>query len=152
MDWRCAVAAWVALAVGCAAPGGDQAGIKIAAEGDRPAAISAEVDLQAALAAVELRIDELQQRLDVTLGARIGDLETRVEARMGDVITRLSAMTTIGGGGDSVTSWMYAAIAGAAVLYPCVIRPARRAIERRRRQRKRKANRERRRAAQENIQ
>lgn len=37
----------------------------------------------------------------------------------------------VGGGGDSVTAWIYALIAGASVLYPMMWRPARKWWERR---------------------
>ncbi len=34
----------------------------------------------------------------------------------------------VGGGGDSITAWLYAMIAGASLLYPAVIRPIRKRV------------------------
>jgi hypothetical protein len=60
----------------------------------------------------ELRTDLTGVKTEVTtIGTQMRD----VTATVGD----------IGGGGDSITSWMYAAIAGAAILYPVVVRPIR---------------------------
>jgi len=61
-------------------------------------------NVQAALAAVNARVEEV----DVQVAA-IGAMQ-------------------VGGGGDSVTAWIYALIAGAAVLYPVIIRPLRKRL------------------------
>jgi len=136
MDWRCVLSAWLALAAGCAAGGRDLSGVKVAAEGDQ--VTTAEVDvaarLTAAIAALELRVGDLRTELDTRIGT--------IDARVGDVDAKVSAR--IGGGGDSITAWLYAAIAGAAVLYPMVLRPIRRAWERRKRRQRRRHRTERR--------
>jgi len=136
MDWRCVLSAWLALAAGCAAGGRDLSGVKVAAEGDQ--VTTAEVDvaarLTAAIAALELRVGDLRTELDTRIGT--------IDARVGDVDAKVSAR--IGGGGDSITAWLYAAIAGAAVLYPMVLRPIRRAWERRKRRQRRRQRTERR--------
>lgn len=122
MNWRCVVTAWVAASAGCAAPRGDLSGVKVnpqtsgaplvAAEAEVKA--SADLDATAAVVNLETQVRDLH--------ARLVDLDARITA---------SATATVGGGGDSVTAWLYAMIAGAAVLYPAVIRPARLALERR---------------------
>jgi len=136
MDWRCVLSAWLALAAGCAAGGRDLSGVKVAAEGDQ--VTTAEVDvaarLTAAIAALELRVGDLRTELDTRIGT--------IDARVGDVDAKVSAR--IGGGGDSITAWLYAAIAGAAVLYPMVLRPIRRAWKRRKRRQRRRQRTERR--------
>jgi len=122
MNWRYVVTAWVAATAGCASAGRDQAGVKLATEAEQsPLAVaeadvtaSADVDARAAVVNLETQVRDLQ--------ARLIDLDARITA---------SATATVGGGGDSVTAWLYAMIAAAAVLYPAVIRPARLAWERR---------------------
>jgi hypothetical protein len=71
------------------------------------------------LVEMHTRVDDMQ--------AAVVAIDTEVE----DVTLELAAVKTtighqnIGGGGDSITAWIYALIAGAAVLYPVVIRPIR---------------------------
>lgn len=127
MDWRYAVTAWVALAGGCASPGGDQAGVKLATEGGQSPAVAAEAEVKASA-----DLDATAAIADLEL--RLRDVKAQLEARIGDVDARLSTSVsaTVGGGGDSVTAWLYAMIAGAAILYPVALRPARLALERRR--------------------
>jgi hypothetical protein len=57
-----------------------------------------------------------------------------IEAHVNSLAREVSVIRTgnIGGGGDSVTAWLYAAIAAAAIFYPVVVRPIRRAINGRR--------------------
>lgn len=74
-------------------------------------------------------------------GLRAPELETlaRIETTVAGVATkvdRLEVKLSVGGGGDSITAWMYAAIAGAALLYPIVIRPIRRSMEKHREEQK----------------
>ena len=66
---------------------------------------------------------------------RIGDVAelrtelTGVKTEVTTIGTQMRDVTAsvgdIGGGGDSITSWLYAAIAGAAIFYPVVARPIR---------------------------
>lgn len=101
------------LPLGCASTGGgDVAGVKTdlqAAAGGDMSALKTVADLRADVEASLAKVEANVGRLD----ASVAHLHT------GD----------IGGGGDSVTSWIYALIAGAAVLYPLVWRPARLAVE-----------------------
>lgn len=64
------------------------------------------------------KIDTALQQSAMT-AERVDALETQVVKIEADVAT------TVGGGGDSVTAWIYALIAGAAVLYPVIWRPIR---------------------------
>ncbi len=55
------------------------------------------------------------------------DVEARLTAALA-VVEELEvklAEIKVGGGGDSVTAWLYAAIAAAAIFYPVVVRPVR---------------------------
>lgn len=70
------------------------------------------------------------------LKAQVGQISTDVAAVKGDVAAvagDVSAIKTgnikVGGGGDSITAWIYAAIAGAALLYPAIVRPIRLALK-----------------------
>lgn len=65
-----------------------------------------------------------------SLEPRIDTLEQDVSAlRVGlDATVQAVGSIQVGGGGDSVTAWLYAAIAGAALLYPMVWRPLRRRL------------------------
>jgi len=62
----------------------------------------------------------------------VGELRTQLFNALADVeridteVVALKARdVAVGGGGDSVTAWIYALIAGAGLLYPGVIRPLR---------------------------
>lgn len=68
------------------------------------------------VARVDAALARIETRLDVTVG-RIDSVKTQL------------AEVVLGGGGDSVTAWIYAAIAGAAILYPGIIRPVRKLLE-----------------------
>ena len=60
-----------------------------------------------------------------------GDVPVDVEARLTAALAVVEelevklAEINVGGGGDSVTAWLYAAIAAAAIFYPVVVRPVR---------------------------
>ena len=74
--------------------------------------------------------------LEVELGVRFDNVQAALAAvntSIGDVGVEVQAIgeLTVGGGGDSVTAWIYAAIAGAAVLYPVIWRPTRKWCEER---------------------
>ena len=64
------------------------------------------------------------------VGADVNGAANRIET----AAVKFEANVKVGGGGDSVTAWLYACIAGAALLYPLVIRPTRQYLERRRSQ------------------
>lgn len=64
------------------------------------------------------KIDAALQQSAMT-AERVDAMETQLVKVESDVAT------TVGGGGDSVTAWIYALIAGAAVLYPLIWRPIR---------------------------
>lgn len=130
IDWRIILTAWLAISAGCAAPGRDQSGLKIAAEGDQAKVVEVNAGAE-----VKAQIEAAVKAAMVAMEVRIGELQTTVDASMRDVHARISAR--VGGGGDSITAWLYAAIAGAAILYPVGIRPVRIAWERRSRRRKR---------------
>jgi hypothetical protein len=58
--------------------------------------------------------------------ARIEKVETEIAAVKVQVEKNTSISAgDIGGGGDSVTAWLYAAIAAGAIFYPVVVRPIR---------------------------
>lgn len=119
------------LLAGCASSGGDTAAVKVApTAGGDIAAAKTEVAAEVA-AEVGVAFEASAARVESTIDARMGDLLAHIgEIKMavGNVDAKVG---NIGGGGDSITAWMYAAIAGAAVLYPCIIRPLRLRAERR---------------------
>ena len=64
----------------------------------------------------------------VALKAQVGQISTDVAAVKGDVSAIKTGNIKVGGGADSITAWLYAAIAAAAIFYPAVIRPIRKYI------------------------
>ena len=73
--------------------------------------------------------------VDLEAGVSVGDDASLVE-KLDAVLTMYTALQTeiaavrtgnihVGGGGDSVTAWIYAAIAAAAIFYPALVRPLR---------------------------
>jgi len=101
------------LLAGCASSGGDTAALKVApTAGGDIAAAKTEI-----AAEVEAVFEASAARVESTIDAKMGDLVTQVgeiKTTVGNVDAKIG---NIGGGGDSITAWMYAAIAGAAVLY-----------------------------------
>ena len=117
---------------GCSAPQGDSSAVKIAPE---PFADTA---LVKAVADLGVSVDAAMVRVQADVTAKLCDLDARigdVQNSMGSLQTGIgnvqSSIGSIGGGGDSVTAWLYAAIAGSVLIYPLVIRPARYAWHRR---------------------
>jgi len=103
-------ATWIALLLsGCTAAGHDQAALMASGERAEVAAVKAEASVA--------HVDALDASLSATA--------QRLEA----AAVKLDTAVTVGGGGDSVTAWIYAAIAGAALLYPLVWRPIRKRAE-----------------------
>jgi len=111
--WRTVALATVIVIGGCAAPGGRAGtidGNSVQANVEATAAVAKVGDV-AAIDADEILT--LIETLDATL-AKIGDIALQ-----------------IGGEGDTVTAWIYACIAGAALFYPTIWRPIRKSLEKR---------------------
>jgi len=104
------------LLSGCIAAGHDQAAVQQSADAALAGATVERVE--AAVVKIEASVTGL-----AATAQRIDAAAVKVEANV-----------KVGGGGDSVTAWLYACIAGAALLYPLVIRPTRQYLERRRSQ------------------
>ena len=101
---------------GCIAAGHDQAAVQQSAD--------------AALAGATV---ERVEAAVVKIEASVTGLAATVQC-IDAAAVKVEANVKVGGGGDSVTAWLYACIAGAALLYPLVIRPTRQYLERRRSQ------------------
>ena len=108
--WIAVWAALTALALilcGCAGPGSRLGAV----DHNR---IEAAVEISPDIAAAMVKIETLETAV------------AAVKVAMGDLTVG------VGGGGDSVTAWIYALIAAAAILYPAVWRPLRKMVARRR--------------------
>ena len=66
----------------------------------------------------------------VPIERAFSDWQAHVNTTLTGIESEVNAVKelNVGGGGDSVTAWLYAAIAGASLMYPLVLRPARKIL------------------------
>lgn len=106
-----------AVFLGCFSAGRDTSAVKL----ENPA-LGVDASLEARFATLEAKFDRFESRIG-TFEAAIGDIGS-VRAELSAI---RSSIGSIGGGGDSVTAWIYAIGAAASgLLYPLVWRPIRR--------------------------